>query len=814
MPAQSGLGFSGIVAIQIPDDGAAGEVLTKVTLDDYDYDWAPGGGGAGGDVLTLSINASNIFSLTQSSGVSPLTVDLTQLDPGWLEFLAQSANPGGVPANTLYQDDGTNFDVDTVAMGDLTIPMMLSENVGFGNPGTEQSGILLNGVNYNAHVKVNDIGGILDATLILHRHSTVAPPILTFALSNSNTAAHVPVVLGQTIGSIIFAGWTGAGGYDFGAVIDARMAPTGTISATSSPAELAFSTVPDGSNIALLAMLLGSDQIVYGDITPGGTLTLQGSQDADRGRVIINGGTDIDWDWTTDAIATGGIRWAQTVPASGAAVTSFIFLQNAITVTAGTFILSAVDDNSTLTWSVSPGFAVSTLFFARPTYQSISVGIAPAQSFLYAAQAQYRLTGVGAVTTPNYRALSFAPIIRVDNAGDDLSITNTNGVTVNPLFNTRNMTAVADFGTIRGVHMVNAAQVFLGQSLGSEIAANWIGLDVEVLSGLVVSGVRAAVRSALPVSGTSNFLLLNLSNAPSQFGTGGAHFNDNTPVQFGGANWNLQDSSILWSTASSALQLFFAANADSVFLSNAVNNQIVMAGATGVELALDFDRGLTVGSAGALGNQFVNFAQPALTVGLAGDWAGILLTQAGNLSIGALAMGRVSAWVVNGTSYAAGTGSIVNSDTLTVGGFATSAPGITITERQSLNVIGGRTRLQSTVQYDPITPADLTLATNDWAGLLTATANNGMRRWARIARAAGVAVLSGIDSTAVQDGDTFDLTNVGANTITLLNQSVLSTAANRIILGSWSGTLVADDTVTIRYDSTTARWRVIGSQVA
>ena len=51
MTAQSGLGFSGIVAIQIPDDGAPGTVLTKITADNYDYDWLPGGGGGGSTVI-------------------------------------------------------------------------------------------------------------------------------------------------------------------------------------------------------------------------------------------------------------------------------------------------------------------------------------------------------------------------------------------------------------------------------------------------------------------------------------------------------------------------------------------------------------------------------------------------------------------------------------------------------------------------------------------------------------------------------------------------------------------------------------------
>jgi len=65
MAAQSGLGFSGIVAIQIPDDGAIGEVLTKITADNYDYDWLPGGGGGGGQVnsvvggVNINVNAAD-----------------------------------------------------------------------------------------------------------------------------------------------------------------------------------------------------------------------------------------------------------------------------------------------------------------------------------------------------------------------------------------------------------------------------------------------------------------------------------------------------------------------------------------------------------------------------------------------------------------------------------------------------------------------------------------------------------------------------------------------------------------------------------
>lgn len=43
----SGMGWSGIVSIPIPPDGATGQVLTKQSPDDYDTDWAAGGGGGG-----------------------------------------------------------------------------------------------------------------------------------------------------------------------------------------------------------------------------------------------------------------------------------------------------------------------------------------------------------------------------------------------------------------------------------------------------------------------------------------------------------------------------------------------------------------------------------------------------------------------------------------------------------------------------------------------------------------------------------------------------------------------------------------------
>ena len=116
------------------------------------------------------------------------------------------------------------------------------------------------------------------------------------------------------------------------------------------------------------------------------------------------------------------------------------------------------------------------------------------------------------------------------------------------------------------------------------------------------------------------------------------------------------------------------------------------------------------------------------------------------------------------------------------------------------------------MQFPPINPAALASGNNNnWAGLLTGSANNNMRHWARIQGNATTSVLTGIDSTTSQDGDTFELTNVSANAIDISDQDAASTAANRIITPSGvTYILAADETVLVRYDVATARWRLLG----
>lgn len=102
MTAQSGLGFSGIVAIQIPDDGAAGEVLTKITADNYDYDWVAGGGGGG--LVNTVVGGINI-NVDATDPVNPIV----NLDAAITGVSVNGVTLSNVGVATDYLDETGNY---------------------------------------------------------------------------------------------------------------------------------------------------------------------------------------------------------------------------------------------------------------------------------------------------------------------------------------------------------------------------------------------------------------------------------------------------------------------------------------------------------------------------------------------------------------------------------------------------------------------------------------------------------------------------------------------------------------------------------
>ena len=123
MTAQSGLGFSGIVAIQIPDAGLTGEQLTKLSTDDYDYDWAAG---------------------TVNPTVEAGTVDNTILrwntvTPAWEEFTDYIFPLADGTANQIMVTDGAGtltFDDQSTTAGLLSAEYRFSDSTVAADPGS------------------------------------------------------------------------------------------------------------------------------------------------------------------------------------------------------------------------------------------------------------------------------------------------------------------------------------------------------------------------------------------------------------------------------------------------------------------------------------------------------------------------------------------------------------------------------------------------------------------------------------------------------------------------------------------------------
>lgn len=100
-----------------------------------------------------------------------------------------------------------------------------------------------------------------------------------------------------------------------------------------------------------------------------------------------------------------------------------------------------------------------------------------------------------------------------------------------------------------------------------------------------------------------------------------------------------------------------------------------------------------------------------------------------------------------------------------------------------------------------ITSASLGASQNDYAPTGLATAS--------VIRLTTSTPINITGLTGGADGRTLTLMNIGANTITLVNQSASSTAANRFLFGK-NILLGADQTVSIIYDTTSQRWRAAG----
>ena len=526
--------------------------------------------------------------------------------------------------------------------------------------------------------------------------------------------------------------------------------------------------------------------------------------DADPDLIVARAGVTFD-----NAISNGGAAAALTLTDTtsvGAFVGGGIQSLGTITYTATTFIWALLQESKGYIANAGPGFAAFTLFNAIPFIRNgtnnglvqaltLNVGIA------------HQATGANAVTTIGTVGVSFSPNTRTLTAGGTMTkTTGDTGLRISPTHGTVAGSTVAH-GTIRGVHGFNPAGALFQPTAGIEGMTGYITVDQEAVpfgGNVLKRGFRSFLAAAsntrfLDGQGTAQSDLRGTLNFPS----------DLVGIQYGaGTDWFEA-----WAGGGFKIEQHNNAPVEQYQKSFPAAGRMLKDWSNDMELNVNVVNGFSLGAqTGANGNQFGNFVTAARTIGVAGEWADFLLTQGGNLTVGGLTMSRVSAWVINSISYASSSGTVTDADTLTIGGFPTSSPGVTLTNRQSLNVIAGRSRLQSAMQYNPRTPGALAAGNNNnYAGLLTGTANNNMRHWVRLeGDAGGTSVITGIDATSAQDGDCFKLTNVSAFNVTLGHQDANSTAANRIISPTGANyVLGADESAEIIYDATTARWRIL-----
>jgi hypothetical protein len=411
------------------------------------------------------------------------------------------------------------------------------------------------------------------------------------------------------------------------------------------------------------------------------------------------------------------------------------------------------------------------------------------------------------VTVPNYRGLSYSPILKTDIAGDNLTVTNLNAVTVGPLWNTKAGTT-ANFGTIRGVHMTNPAAVLFGTSAGVETCLGYIGLDMNNIT-LATTGVRAAVRSALTASAVNRFLL-NSGGAVSDFGNGDIHLNDQTWLAMGGAigsddiimGWQASQSALVFST-------FFGVGGNPLYLRPTAQDEWVFQHDNGgtVDIGIGFNVnavtfGVTLPTPNS-NNWFVQFAGPNMReVFLNGEYSDVLWTASGSINVAGHTVSDLQAFKINSPSIILNGGTIDDMSNL----YVAAMPSFGATRVQALRVLG-RARIDGHQNYGARSPAQITASQNDYQ-----LGPNNAGRTMNLLNSDAAWNITGIDSSFgfAQDGDAICLYNTGAFGLTLTHQDVASTAANRFISATGVNYLIGpNECIWIYYDLVVARWRLL-----
>ena len=253
--------ISGVTDFDVDNININGNTISS-TDTNGDINYTPDG--TGNNVFTNNIVLSDTNGVLDENGNEQLIFGTTASAVNYLQI--DNGDTGNGPTISVQGETNTDLNIQAAGTGNI---LFSGSNVICGDPGTESSGININGTTYNAELKVSDIGGTNAAQFIMNRHSTTLPSLIIGARSNSNDSSHSAVTNGQALFSHYAAGWTGSH-YDlFGAIV-MDVDSSGTVSATSAPGRIRFQVTADSAQTPTTAVTISNDKAV----TFAGTVTL------------------------------------------------------------------------------------------------------------------------------------------------------------------------------------------------------------------------------------------------------------------------------------------------------------------------------------------------------------------------------------------------------------------------------------------------------------------------------------------------------------------------------------------------------------